>query len=125
MFPFLIYIQIKQSGVLESTGPIHILDNASGPAVITELMYKDLRGKHPNEEDFTIQCADVGQAMIDVANEKILKNGWKGVSARVIDQNDLSELKDEQFTHILTGLGINFAKDADNVLRGEWMVMWC
>lgn len=83
-------------------------------------MYQDLRNKHPKEEDIRILCADVGQGMIDIANEKIVKNDWKGVSARIIDQNDLSELKDEEFTHVLTGLGINFVKDADEVLKGEF-----
>lgn len=120
MFLPIHHAQIQRSGVLTASAPIRILDNASGPAVITELMYEDLRTKNPNEGDFTILCADVGSAMIDIAKSKIEKNNWKGVDAKIIDQNDLSALKDGQFTHILTGLGINFVKDADTVLKGRF-----
>lgn len=58
--------------------------------------------------------------MIDLSKQKIEKNGWKGVTAQVIDQNDMSSLQDASFTHILTGLGINFVKDADAVLQGKF-----
>lgn len=112
-------IQVHRSGVLNASLPINILDNACGPAVLTELMYEDLAKKHGEESgNFSILCADIGPAMIDLTKEKIKKNGWKNVDAQIIDQNDLSSLKDGQFTHILTGLGINFVKDAQGTLKG-------
>lgn len=116
-------LQINRSGILEAAPPLRILDNACGPAVLTELMYDDLSQKYPNDGDFTIVCADVGTGMIDISKQKIENKGWKGVTAKIIDQNDLSELQDGAFTHILTGLGINFVKDADNVLKGVCEVM--
>lgn len=86
-------------------------------------MYDDLAKKYKEGSDFSILCADLGPAMIEISKEKIEKKGWKGVTAEVIDQNDLSSLGDESFTHVLTGLGINFVKDADKVLQGEPAVM--
>jgi ubiquinone/menaquinone biosynthesis C-methylase UbiE len=55
--------------------------------------------------------------MVDRAKEKIKDNEWQGVSAEVINQDNVSSLENEDFTHILTGLGINFCKDADAVLQ--------
>lgn len=82
-------------------------------------MYDDLAKKYKEGSDFSILCADLGPAMIEISKEKIEKKGWKGITAEVIDQNDLSSLGDGTFTHALTGLGINFVKDADKVLQGE------
>lgn len=108
--------QVNRSGISHAKVPIKLLDNASGPATLVEVMYPQFSDEQKDGPE--ILCTDISAPMLELAQKKVDENGWKGVSTKVLDSNDLSSLPDSHFTHVLTGLGVGFVKDPDAALKG-------
>ena len=81
--------------VLSTSPPItdssYILDNACGPAIVTE----QIKVQNPNVR---IMASDLSPAMIEEVTQRIKVEGWNNMETATLDVRSLSSLKDDTFT---------------------------
>lgn len=87
-----------------------IHDNACGPGIITF----DIIAQCSNSgiDPPTIYATDFNKGMIDALQSTIDAGNLKTVTAQVMDGSDLSQFRDDQFTHSITNFGIFTFPDA-------------
>jgi ubiquinone/menaquinone biosynthesis C-methylase UbiE len=86
------------------TSSSYILDNSCGPGIVSE----QIKLLHP---DTKIMAADLAPEMIDQVQQAIKANDWSSMQTEILDIRDLSILKDDSFTYVITNFGLPFPAD--------------
>jgi len=89
------------------TSSSYVLDNACGPGIVSE----QIKLLHP---DAKILATDIAPTMIEELQRAIKSKEWSNMNTEILDVRDLSTLKDETFTHVITNLGLPVPGDLDS-----------
>ena len=99
-----------------------ILDNACGSGIVTDIILRKLLGEGTQGSDPNIKivAGDFSPAMVAATEERIKKNGWTDyASTQLADMQNLSNLDDNHFSHVITNCGVMFPPQKEAMLRGE------
>jgi 16S rRNA G1207 methylase RsmC len=89
------------------TSTSYILDNACGLGTVS----KQFKLLHPHA---TILVTDIAPGVVDEIQQTIKTNGWSNMYTEILDVRDLSTLRDETFTHVITNLGLPVPGDLES-----------
>jgi ubiquinone/menaquinone biosynthesis C-methylase UbiE len=109
------------------TNSSYILDNACGPGIVSERIGL----LHP---EANIMATDLSPAVIEEVKDLIKTENWSNMATDTLDVRDLSNIKDNTFSHVFTNLGLPVPGDPDSgtkVTKGVYRVLqkmvwpWC
>jgi ubiquinone/menaquinone biosynthesis C-methylase UbiE len=89
------------------TNSSYILDNACGPGIVSE----QIKLLHP---EANIMATDLSPAMIEEVKDLIKTENWSNMETDTLDVRDLSNIKDNTFSHVFTNLGLPVSGDPDS-----------
>ena len=90
-------------------------DNGCGTGVLTKLLKEQI-------PQVSLLATDASDGMIDILQGKIKEQGWRNVTARVVDSRKLDEIKDGSFTHTFSAFMVCLAPEPDKIVREMWRV---
>jgi len=95
-----------------------LLDNACGSGVVTATLLEmlDEQGRTASKEGLKVTCADLQEPMINYVKERMEKEKWEGVEAKLVDAQD-TKLPSSTYTHILTAFGIMLLANPSAALK--------
>jgi len=112
---------IKQCGIMECEEDMCIMDNACGPAVITEMLC-DMMSEEQKER-MQITACDFSPAMCRMATKMMEQRNMKNCKVVQADMMSMPMIKDNMFNYHITNFGYPFAPDAKMAMCETMRVM--
>lgn len=90
-------------------------DNGCGPGVLSSVLKK----QYPY---LPVLATDISDGMISLLRQRIARQQWASVTARVVDSRELDGVKDGTFYHTFSTFMVCLASEPDKIVSEMWRV---